>query len=79
MNQQEYGRICTFLRSRELPNVTKNKKDVLRRSKDFKLIDGLLHYYDKRRKVDLQVCMALQLAKCECDSYTSINISCVSE
>ena len=60
MDQQEYGRICAYLRTRELPDeLSKNKKDALRRKcRKFVLKDGLLHFQDKKRNVDLQARVA---------------------
>ena len=60
MDQQEYGSICDYLRKRELPDgLSKNKKDALRRKcKKFVMKEGLLHFHDKKRKVDLQARVA---------------------
>ncbi len=58
--QNGSDRICTYVTKKELPSgLSKNKKDALRRKcRNFVMKGGLLHYHDKRKKVDLQVCFS---------------------
>ena len=58
MEQGLYDLLFAYLRDKNLPpDLSKNKKDSLRRkAKSFVLKnDGLLYFRDKKRETDLQV------------------------
>ena len=64
MDQKEYDRICDYLATKRLPDLSKDLKDALRRKcKNFLMKDGLLHYRNGKKGLDLQVLNVNSLAK----------------
>ena len=62
MDCKEYSSLFSILLTNEIPSdLSKNKRDALkRRSKDFRLKDGLLFYIDQKRGIERQVIKADQ-------------------
>ena len=66
MEEEEYDRIVSFLKTRVLPtDFTKNRKDSFRRKcKQFVAKDDTLYYRDHKKNIDLQVIVPFKRQVC---------------